>query len=230
MNFAVMSTAQWDRELITHLASKCSALCKSEVVRIGRTPTANQTRMSCDEFHMLSIADSTRLRMGKTAFFDLSIVEVLVDSDPFRSSDVAWLRIDPKGDGCGSVLSTPSSSSANLAWNAFSNCRASATFNEFLAGRIRRAQMAAASTELTSLSSPRSWSRNTADNWLFRPALAELTCSFVARSAEIFRPKYFRPPFGRLRRFSSGFTAPGLCRLGCVEVRSIEIVFARNAN
>ena len=70
MNFAVMSTAQWDRELITHLASKCSALCKSEVVRIGRTPTANQTGMSCDEFHMLSIADSTRLRMGRTAFFD----------------------------------------------------------------------------------------------------------------------------------------------------------------
>ena len=71
MNFAVMSTAQWNRELITHLASQCSALCKSEVVRIGRTPTANQTGMSCDEFHMFSIADSTRLRMDGTAFFDL---------------------------------------------------------------------------------------------------------------------------------------------------------------
>ena len=41
MNFPVMSTAQWHRELITHLASKRSALCKSEVVRIGRTPAAN---------------------------------------------------------------------------------------------------------------------------------------------------------------------------------------------
>ena len=70
MNFAVMSTAQWDRELITDLSSEGSALCKSEVVRIGRTPAANQTRMSCDEFHMLSIADSSRLRMGRTAFFD----------------------------------------------------------------------------------------------------------------------------------------------------------------
>ena len=70
MNFAVMSTAQWDRELITHLASERSALCKSEVVRIGRTPAANQTGMSCDEFHMLSIAKSSRLRMGRTAFFD----------------------------------------------------------------------------------------------------------------------------------------------------------------
>jgi hypothetical protein len=34
MNFAVMPAAQGDRELITHLSSKCSALCKSEVVRI----------------------------------------------------------------------------------------------------------------------------------------------------------------------------------------------------
>ena len=70
MNFAVMSAAQWDCELITHLSSKCSALCKSEVVRIGRMPAANQTGMSCDEFHMLSIAGSARLRMGRTAFFD----------------------------------------------------------------------------------------------------------------------------------------------------------------
>ena len=41
MDFAVMSTAQWHRELITHLASEGSALCKSEVVRIGRMPAAN---------------------------------------------------------------------------------------------------------------------------------------------------------------------------------------------
>ena len=66
--FAMMSTAQWDRELITHLSSKCSALCKSEVVRIGRTPAANQARLSRDEFHMLSIANSTRLN-GQARFF-----------------------------------------------------------------------------------------------------------------------------------------------------------------
>ena len=77
-----------------------------------------------------------------------------VDSDPFRSRDVVSLRIDPDDDGRGSALSAPSSSSASLAWNAFSNCRASATFNEFFAGRIRRAHMAAASTGLISLSSP----------------------------------------------------------------------------
>jgi len=70
MNFAVMATAQRDRELITHLASKCSALCKSDVVRLGRTPAANQTRMFCHEFNMLSIAGPARLRMGRTAFFD----------------------------------------------------------------------------------------------------------------------------------------------------------------
>jgi hypothetical protein len=71
MNFAVMPAAQGHRELITYPSSECSALCKSEVVRIGRTPAANQTRMSCDEFHVLSIADSSRLWVTKTARFDL---------------------------------------------------------------------------------------------------------------------------------------------------------------
>ena len=178
--------------------------------------TANQTGMSCDEFQMLSIAGSTRLRMGKTVLSILSTVEVLAGSDPFRSREIVGLRIDPKDDGRGSALSAPSSSSASLAWNAFSNCRASATFNEFLAGRIRRAQMAAASVELMCLSSLMSWSRNTADNWLFRPAFAELTYSFASRPAGIFRPKYFRPPFGRVRRFSSGFSASGSAGAGAL--------------
>jgi hypothetical protein len=48
MNFAVMPAAQGNRELITHPSSEGSALRKSEVVRIGRTPAANQAGMSCD--------------------------------------------------------------------------------------------------------------------------------------------------------------------------------------
>jgi hypothetical protein len=44
MDFAVVSTAQRDGELITYLASKCSALCKSEVVRIGRLPTRKSNK------------------------------------------------------------------------------------------------------------------------------------------------------------------------------------------
>ena len=48
-------------------------------------------------------------------FSILSIVEVSVLSGFFRSSGVAWLRIDPTADGGGSVLPTPRSSSANLA-------------------------------------------------------------------------------------------------------------------
>jgi hypothetical protein len=70
MNFAVMSTAQWHRALVAHLSSKGSALRKSEVVWIGRTPTANQAGMSGDEFHVLAIADATRLGMRVSAFFD----------------------------------------------------------------------------------------------------------------------------------------------------------------
>jgi hypothetical protein len=40
MNFTVMSTAQWDCELVAHLAPKCAALGKAQVVRIGRMPAA----------------------------------------------------------------------------------------------------------------------------------------------------------------------------------------------
>ena len=32
MKFTMMSTAQWDREFITHLSPECSALSKSQVV------------------------------------------------------------------------------------------------------------------------------------------------------------------------------------------------------
>jgi hypothetical protein len=88
MNFAVMPAAQGNRELITHPSSEGSALRKSEVVRIGRTPAANHAGMSCDEFHMLSIADSSRLRILSSI---LSIVEVSVLGSHFRSSGVAWL-------------------------------------------------------------------------------------------------------------------------------------------
>jgi hypothetical protein len=70
MNFAVMPAAERNRELITDPSSERAALSKSQVVRIGRTPAANQTRMSCDELHVLSIADSSRRRMGGTAFFN----------------------------------------------------------------------------------------------------------------------------------------------------------------
>ena len=41
VNFTVMSTAQWDREFITHLSPERSALGESQVVGIGRTPAAN---------------------------------------------------------------------------------------------------------------------------------------------------------------------------------------------
>jgi len=150
MNFAVMPAAQRDRELITHPASEGSALRKSEVVRIGRLPTANQTGMSCDEFHMLSIADSTWLRMGRTAFFDLLDSGSSGRLESFSLNRCFVVANRSKGRWRWRCIARPKFSSANLAWNAFSNCRASAMFNKFLAGRMRRAQTAAAATELTS--------------------------------------------------------------------------------
>jgi hypothetical protein len=43
MHFAMMSAAEWDRELVAHLAAKRRRLRKSQVVGIGRTTAADQT-------------------------------------------------------------------------------------------------------------------------------------------------------------------------------------------
>lgn len=42
MNLTVMSTAQWDRELIAHLAPERWVLCEAKVMSIRGLPAANQ--------------------------------------------------------------------------------------------------------------------------------------------------------------------------------------------
>ena len=42
MDLAMMTTAEWDRELIANFSAQSRGLCKTEMMRIGGTATANQ--------------------------------------------------------------------------------------------------------------------------------------------------------------------------------------------
>ncbi len=45
MQFAMMSSAQWDGELIADLAAQCSRLRKAQTVSISGAPTADQASL-----------------------------------------------------------------------------------------------------------------------------------------------------------------------------------------
>ena len=152
---------------------------------------------------MLSIADSSRLWARRTAFLIPSIEAIPFVSGPFRSRAVVhcqqqskrkrlWLCIvEPKFQFCQPrlkrTLHLPRVGDIQrvLSWERATGPKGS---------RISRA---------TVLSSVRSWSRNTADNWLFRLAASEWCCA----SPSTFRPNFFWPPFDPVRRLSSGFSA-----------------------
>ena len=56
MHFAMMPTAERDRELIADLAAEGRRLCKTEMMRIGGPPAAHQAWLLGDSFHMLPVA------------------------------------------------------------------------------------------------------------------------------------------------------------------------------
>ena len=70
MNFAVMSAAKGNRELIADLTAKGQRLCKTEMMRIGGTPAANQAWLLGDGLHMLPVPDSTGHRQRQDRLVD----------------------------------------------------------------------------------------------------------------------------------------------------------------
>src|SRR6516164_1797957 len=68
MHLAVMTTAERYRELITSFSAQSRWLCKTEMMRIGGTPTANQAWLLGDRFHMLPVANSTGHRQRQDRF------------------------------------------------------------------------------------------------------------------------------------------------------------------
>ena len=70
MHLAMMTTAERDRELVTNFSAQSRGLCKTEMMRVGGTATANQARLLGDRFHMLPVANSTGHRQRRDRFID----------------------------------------------------------------------------------------------------------------------------------------------------------------
>ena len=71
MNLTVMRPAQRHRELIAHLATERTRLHKTQMMRIRRTPTANQAGLLDDVPDMIAVTNATRFGEFKDALVDL---------------------------------------------------------------------------------------------------------------------------------------------------------------
>jgi hypothetical protein len=56
MHLAMMATAERDGELIADLSAESRRLCKTQMMRIGGTPAANQAWLLGDRFRVLPVA------------------------------------------------------------------------------------------------------------------------------------------------------------------------------
>ena len=70
MHLAMMTTTERDRELIANFSAQSRGLCKTEMMRVGGTATANQARLLGDRFHMLPVANSAGHRQRQDRFVD----------------------------------------------------------------------------------------------------------------------------------------------------------------
>jgi hypothetical protein len=70
MHLTVMSPAQRDSKFIADLAAKRRGLRKAQVVGIGRTTTAHQTRLFGNGLDMFTVAEATRRRQAQQGLID----------------------------------------------------------------------------------------------------------------------------------------------------------------
>jgi hypothetical protein len=61
MDLAMVSSTQWNSELIADLASEGTALCEAEVVGVSGASAANQARVLRDKHDMIPVANAARL-------------------------------------------------------------------------------------------------------------------------------------------------------------------------
>ena len=70
MNFAMISPAERDRELVADFAAERAVLRKAQVVGIARLTTADQTALLSDKPHVITITNAPRLGMHQERFID----------------------------------------------------------------------------------------------------------------------------------------------------------------
>ena len=71
MDLAMVSPAQRHRELITHLATERTRLHKTQMMRIRRTPTANQAGLFDDMPDMVAVTNPAWFRKYQDTLVNL---------------------------------------------------------------------------------------------------------------------------------------------------------------
>ena len=96
MNLTVMRPAQRYRELIAHLATERTGLHKTQMMRIRRTPTANQAGLFDDMPDMVAVTNATRFGEFKDALVDLwcLLIQALIECSGTAVSFCAIWRDD----------------------------------------------------------------------------------------------------------------------------------------
>src|SRR4051812_11680282 len=70
MKLAMVSPTERNCKFVAYFAAECSGLRKTQVMSIGRSTSANQTRLFRDESQVILVAETTRFRNGEHAFVD----------------------------------------------------------------------------------------------------------------------------------------------------------------
>ena len=94
MDLAVVAATQGDGELVADLTGECSALGKSEMVGIGGSATANETRVLGNKSHMNAVTYPARLRQGRHALIDHSLCYVTVKQWKYLENQPPMSAID----------------------------------------------------------------------------------------------------------------------------------------
>jgi hypothetical protein len=68
MDLAMVSSAQWDGELVTHLAAERRVLREAQVMGVRGSAAANQARLLGNEPDVIPVANPARLRQRQHAY------------------------------------------------------------------------------------------------------------------------------------------------------------------
>jgi hypothetical protein len=77
MNFSMMSTAQGNGELVADFTPECSALRKTQMMGVRRTPAAYQTWLFRDMSYMRSVTNAAQFGQCKYALVDFCCARTL---------------------------------------------------------------------------------------------------------------------------------------------------------
>ncbi len=66
----MMAVAEWDRELVAHLAGESTILRKTQMISVAWLTPTNKAGLLRDKSHMIAIANTPQFRMHQNGFID----------------------------------------------------------------------------------------------------------------------------------------------------------------